>query len=350
MDLYRASEVIDLHVESFSFTRSFGYDLSKRHGVGWNRALLFGQVDFPRLHEARVTGGVWSLTANPLRPASSRGDAFVEQLRDLKQLFEDAPHVTFVRSHREFEAARRRGDHAAFIGVQGANALAPDPDFLDVVGDDLVKICLLHLTSSSIGTTSTFQKWPGGDARLGSPGVDLLRKMNERRILVDLAHIHPVAFSEAARHSDPSQPLVVSHTGVNAVHPHWRNLSDEQIRVVADSGGTIGVIYHAEFLGDGLFSGRVASVARHLKHVVDLVGDEHASLGSDWDGLICTPRDMPTCLELPRLVQALLDLDVPDASIVKILGRNFVRVLRQLDRESVLDQADSRHLASSSHV
>ena len=114
------------------------------------------------------------------------------------------------------------------------------------------------------------------------------------------------------------------------MYPHWRNLDDEQLRAIAATGGTIGIMYHSGFLGDPLLQGRLLSIVRHLEHVIEVVGDDHASLGSDWDGAIITPRDMPTCLELPRLVQAMLDRRWSEPRIQKILGGNFLRCLAAL--------------------
>ena len=68
----------------------------------------------------------------------------------------------------------------------------------------------------------------------------------------------------------------------------------------------------------------------HLAHIVDTVGEDYASLGSDWDGMIVTPRDMPTCMETPRLVQHMLDRGWSDTRIQKVLGGNFLRVVAAL--------------------
>jgi membrane dipeptidase len=89
-------------------------------------------------------------------------------------------------------------------------------------------------------------------------------------------------------------------------------------------------MYHAPFLGDGLFSGRAETVVRHLEHVRDVAGEDAPALGSDWDGAIVTPRDMPTCLELPRLVEAMLRRGWRPESIKKALGGNFLRALREM--------------------
>src|SRR4029079_10276916 len=69
VELYLASDVIDLHIDTFIWNRVFGYDLTKRHGLGLLGARFYSQVDLPRLHEARITGGVWVITTNPLRPS-----------------------------------------------------------------------------------------------------------------------------------------------------------------------------------------------------------------------------------------------------------------------------------------
>ena len=114
------------------------------------------------------------------------------------------------------------------------------------------------------------------------------------------------------------------------MHDHWRNLDDEQVRVIASTGGTIGIMYQSDFLGDPWLGGKAASIVDHMAHVIRVVGDEHVSLGSDWDGSIITPRDMPTCLELPRLVAALQTRGIGERAIQKILGLNFLRVVREV--------------------
>jgi membrane dipeptidase len=114
------------------------------------------------------------------------------------------------------------------------------------------------------------------------------------------------------------------------VHPHWRNIDDEQLRAIADTGGTVGIMYQSTFLGDNWFGGRASRIVDHLEHIVKVVGDDFASLGSDWDGMINPPRDMPTCLELPRLVQLMLERRWSAERIRKILGGNFLRVVEEL--------------------
>ncbi len=103
-----------------------------------------------------------------------------------------------------------------------------------------------------------------------------------------------------------------------------------QIRAVARSGGVVGIMYHAPFLGDRPWAGRVDTIARHIAHVLAVAGEDTPALGSDWDGSIIPPRDMPSCLELPRLVAALLQRGIAERVIQKILGQNFLRVVREV--------------------
>ena len=334
-ELHLASDVIDLHVDSFIWHRIFGYDLLAKHGPGPFPGWFGRQSDLPRLVEAGVTGAIWVITTNPFRSADGRAHAFTRNINTLRRVFDGAPErVTLVRNAAEYRAARREGRHAAFVGIQGGNALDRNADgsALDLIPDDLVlRVTLVHLTNSTLGTTSSpASTLGGGDGSLTRQGRDYVRALNQRKIFVDLAHIHRRGFFDALSVHDRSQPVLVTHTGVSGVTPHWRNLDDEQLRAVADLGGTIGVMYESTFLGEPRGRGTVEAIVRHLAHIVDTVGEDHASLGSDWDGMIVTPPEMATCSELPKLTQAMLRRGWKPERIQKILGGNFLRVVEAL--------------------
>lgn len=330
VDLYLASDVIDLHVDSFIWQRAFGYDLRRRHGHGPFGARYFSQVDFPRIREAQVTGATWVITTNPFRSRRTRPETFVGNLARLRATLASLPDdFAVVRNAAEYRAARAAGRHGAFLGIQGGNALDRDLGCLDLIPDDLVlRITLVHLSSSSLGATSSPAAGRRRDEGLTPLGRDYVRRLAEKRIFLDLAHVNRAGFFDALSVHDKSQPVLVTHTGVSGVHPHWRNLDDEQLRAVAERGGTVGIMYQASFLGRPPVS--CERIVDHLAHVVATVGEDHASLGSDWDGAISPPRDLPTCLELPRLVDRMLRRGWSDARIRKILGGNFLRVVEAL--------------------
>jgi membrane dipeptidase len=329
VELYRASDVVDLHVDSFIWQRTLGYDLTKRHRAPLAGALL-GQVDFPRILEAEISGATWVITTNPMREPADRALALESNLEELCRTFERVPtRFQVVTDARGYDAARAAGKHAAFIGIQGGNAL--DSSLADVArlcDGRVLRITLVHLSSSRIGSTSSPMRLT--DTGLSPFGAQMIELLNERKVLVDLAHISANGFWAAREAHARDVPFVVTHTGVSGVYRHWRNLDDDQIRAVARSGGVVGIMYHAPFLGDRPWAGRVDTIARHIAHVIDVAGEDAPALGSDWDGAIIPPRDMPTCLELPRLVAALSRRGIRDRVIQKILGLNFLRVVRQV--------------------
>jgi membrane dipeptidase len=327
VDLYLASDVIDLHVDSFIWERVFGYDLRRRHGRGPFGARWFSQVDFPRIREAQVTGATWVITTNPFRSRRARPEAFARNLARLRaRLASAGDDFALVRSAAEYRAARAAGRHGAFLGIQGGNALDRDPGCLDLMGDGLIlRVTLVHLSSSSLGATSSPAAGRRRHEKLTPLGRDYVRRLAEKRILLDLAHVNREGFFDALSVHDRSLPVLVTHTGVSGVHRHWRNLDDEQLRAVAGLGGTVGIMYQSSFLGRPPVTHE--RIVDHLAHVVATAGEDHASLGSDWDGAIAPPRDLPTCLELPRLVEAMLRRGWSDGRIRKILGGNFLRVV-----------------------
>jgi len=326
--LHHDAEVLDLHVDSFIWRRMFGYDFRQRHS-SFTRGVMLSHFDLPRGREAGIDGAAWIITTNPLGDARDRELALFENLAELSALLETPEaRARVVRTAAEYRAARAEGLHAAFLGVQGGNALAHSLDAIDRLAPGrILLVTLLHLTSSRLGATSSPL---GGSSGLTSYGKDYVRRLNQHAILVDLAHVSRAGFWDAVDAHAPATPFVVSHTGVAGVFDHWRNLDDAQLRAVARSGGTVGIMYHSEYLGDPLFRGRLETVVRHIEHTLNVAGEDHVSLGSDWDGSIVTPRDMQTCLELPRLTQALLDRKWSEARIRKLLGLNALRVIESL--------------------
>lgn len=335
--LVRESDVIDLHIDSFIWTRIFGYDVQRRHGVGGFDAGFYSQVDLPRLRDGGVTGGIWAITTNPLRGAKGRRKAFSDNLVNLQHQLTARGDVAMVRNLKEYRAAKALGKHAAFVGIQGGNALDEDLSALDDPPKDLIiQITLVHFTTSRIGTTSApLPRWiRPTHFGLTDFGKQYVERLNEKRIFVDLAHIHRDGFWDALDVHDKTQPAIVTHTGIAGVFPHWRNLDDQQIKAIANTGGVVGVMYQASFLGDKAFSGRSLQIIRHMEHVIAVGGEDSVALGSDWDGAIVPPRDLKTCAELPKLVQLMLERGWTHERVRKTLGGNYLRALGGLRGES----------------
>jgi membrane dipeptidase len=329
VELYAHSDVIDLHLDSFIWSRTVGYDIRRTHDSSLMGRWFGGHVDLPRAIHAGVTGATWVITTNPFRTGSGRSAAFRDNLTSLSEQLTGSD-AALVRTHADYVATRAAGRHAAFIGIQGGNAVDDDVSALDAAGPQTVlRVTVLHLTRSSLGLPSV-PRWFGADTGLTPRGKEYIAQLNERRVFVDLAHISPKGFYDALDAHDRSLPALVTHTGVSGVHRHWRNLDDDQLRRIAASGGTVGIMFHGPYLGPwGLFGSSAAVVFRHLEHAVNVAGEDHVSLGSDWDGSIVPPADLQSCSDLPRLVQLMLDHHWSPERIQKVLGRNFLRTLRE---------------------
>jgi len=327
LDLLCASDVIDLHVDSYIWTRVFGYDLTARHNGGVSGGRLFNQFDLPRARQAGFTGAMWSITTYPWRSARGRARALSQNVLKLSAALEASGQVRVVRSYSDYLAARQVGLHAALLTVQGGNAFDADEDVLP--SQRITAITLLHMTDSAVGSTSSPLRLRR-DRGLGPRGAALIARANAARTFVDLAHISPRGFWQAVQQHDKTQPLIVTHTGVSAVHASWRNLDDAQIKQVVDTGGVIGVIFHGLYLSGHLLGGPLSAVVRHIAHVIAVAGEDAVALGSDWDGFIVPPAGLRSCADLPRLVQALLDHGIAERAVHKLLGQNFLKSFQRL--------------------
>ncbi len=327
--LYRSSDVIDLHIDTFIWRRVFGYDLNKRHGTGLLDARFFGQADVPRVLAAGLSGAQWVITTNPLRTRQGKRDTFVANLEALMRVLEASGAIEIATNAAEYRAARARGKHAAFIAVQGGNALEHDLSELEgLAGGKLLRVTLMHFTRSRIGAPALPPRLVFGERGLTSFGADMVRALNAARIFVDLAHISREGFADVIAVHDASQPILITHTGCDGVYPHWRNATDDQLRAVAATGGVIGVMFQGQFLSPRPVMAE--HVVDHLQHIVEVVGEDYAALGSDFDGAIIPPRDLKSVLELPRLVELMLRRGFAERAIRKILGLNFLRALSLL--------------------
>lgn len=341
VELYRSSETFDLHVDSFIWTRVFGYDLLRDNGLGPTGGRVFGQLDVPRGIRSGLATLTWSITTNPFRGARARRAIFFQNMKRIRSLLQRADGVELVRDAGGVRRARAAGKQAALLAIQGADALEEDlADFRLLADSEVVRCTLVGFTNSAFGRASgglprLFQR---GERGLTRHGHDLVDALNDARIAVDLAHASRETFDDAVRAHDRSLPFVVSHAGVHARHPHPRNLTGGQLRLLADFGGVVGIIFKPSLLCAGPAS--AATIAEHIIAVIDAVGDDFVAIGSDWDGVMTPPRDVPTPRFLPRVVQHLLDRGITSDSVAKVLGGNAMRLLEALrpgDRSEAAD-------------
>jgi membrane dipeptidase len=174
---------------------------------------------------------------------------------------------------------------------------------------------LTHLANNELGGSSSPLM---GDRPLTALGQEVLDAMTALGMPVDVAHashrtIRDVAVRREAR-------LFSSHTGVAGAHASWRNLDDDELRLVADRGGVVGIIFATIYLG-----GRdLEAIVRHVEHALDVAGEDAVALGSDFDGMVPMPRGLRDVRDVPKVV-ALLARRRPASVVEKVAWRNWVR-------------------------
>ncbi len=151
-------------------------------------------------------------------------------------------------------------------------------------------------------------------------GRTVVRRMEQLRMIVDLAHASPRAVDDVL--AEAGRPVIVSHTGVRAVCPGPRNLDDDQLRRLAANGALVGIGYWDGAACD--ISPR--SIARSIRHAVAVAGLDGVALGSDWDGATTVAFD---AAHLDELTQALLDDELSEEEIRAVMGENAIRFLLQ---------------------
>lgn len=317
----------------------------------WGRDLLRrgerGHVDIPRLIEGHValqTFASFTKVPRGLNFEVNRGDT--DQVLPLMVL-QRWPYRTWfdMRERALHAAARLRAAEAAsggrfriirtgadlrayaeqrrtnpaqtagLLAIEGAQALNGDVRNVDVLYDAGFRMMSpSHFFDTEFGGSSA------GLNRIGltEAGRAMVRRMEERRMVVDLAHASPQTIEDVL--AVATRPVVVSHTGVEGTCAGPRNLTDRQLQRVAATGGVIGIAYF-----DTAVCGVDANaIARAIRRAADVAGADHVALGSDFDGAVNTPFDTTG---LAVLVDALFAQRFTDAEIRQILGGNALRVL-----------------------
>ncbi|PRY77303.1 microsomal dipeptidase-like Zn-dependent dipeptidase [Yoonia maritima] len=320
----------------------------------WQRSLLNranrGQVDLPRLIEGNAT--LQMFTAVTKSPAGQNyhensADAFdnitplaVGQLwppRTWNSLLERALYqakrlhsyadasdgrLRVIKTRADLEqllADRANGQQVVggLLGIEGSHPLEGDIanlDKIEAAGHRM--IALQHFFDNELGGSLHGT----GDHGLTDFGRQVVSEVAARNLILDLAHSSPQVARDVLAMTDI--PLVVSHTGIHSVCPVKRNFTDDLMQDIAATGGVIAIGYWADVTCDD----SPAGIAATIKAAVELLGDDHVSLGSDFDGSVATSFDAS---ELAALTQALLDTGLSDETIGKVMGGNMVRVLRE---------------------
>jgi membrane dipeptidase len=163
-------------------------------------------------------------------------------------------------------------------------------------------------------------------------GREAVAGLNRLGIVVDLAHANDAAFYEAVALS--KSPVEFSHGAVFGLSPHWRALTDDQLKALAANGGVIGIATYPDFMDQNPEKRTLQRFVDHIEYVCEKVGDDYVGFGADYDGMGPVTPIVPSYAETPRVTQLMLDRGFSEQTILKFWGGNFLRVMRQAAKKS----------------
>jgi membrane dipeptidase len=292
------------------------------------------------------------------------------------QLEKNKEKIEICSSASEFEKIRNSAKIAAFIGIENGMAIENDLGKLDYFYNKGVRyMTLSHFKTHDWCSSSSDER--SDKFGLTDFGLEVVLKMNELGMIVDVSHISIKAFYDVIETSN--KPIIASHSNAYAICPHDRNLSDDQLKAIANNGGVIGINFASHFLStqfskeltsylsnsqqakDEMYNFFLATdetemdkeegyfaltnkirnqfknvypdlsiIADHIDYITNLIGFDHIALGSDYDGLLDPPNGVEDCSKLPNLTAELLRRGYSHENIKKILGLNFLRVFKEI--------------------
>jgi membrane dipeptidase len=317
-----------------------------------------GHIDLPRAREGGLAGGIFAIYLPPPKSSEESDPLFgftandngysIEMHRPLDAKYareltdsildftddmerKSGGQIKIIRSYRDLLNCLENNIMGIVLHIEGAEAIDKDLSNLREYYDRGIRSLGLVWSRPNVfgsGVPFRFPHSPDTGPGLTEHGKDLVKECNRLGIMIDLAHINEKGFRDTARLS--TAPLVVTHSNVFTLCQSTRNLTNDQIDTVGDSGGVIGINFIAENINpDGKPDANttLTRIADHIDYVANRIGIDHVALGSDFDG-----AEMPDAIKdvtrLPALINTLKNRGYDNESLQKIAFRNWLRVLK----------------------
>lgn len=334
-DLHRDAIVIDSHNDTavalirrgnVGLAGESGADRRDRAGaVAYLRQYLSPQGDtqlqltLPRLRAGGIDAAYFAVDTT-----RAWGNHLVYALDAIgylkREVEEHADDVVITRCAADIEAARAAGRVAVVLAVENTAALQRSLFTVDALYE--LGVRTMTLTHSARTDVADGCEVAGGGGLTGF-GRDVVRRMNELGMLIDISHINERGFWDVLECS--TAPVVASHSCCRALCDHPRNLTDEQLRALGSAGGVVGVTFVRHFIDPEMPT--LNRLIDHLAHAVDHAGRGAVGLGSDFDG---GGDVVPHGGHYLEVTEAMLASGFPEDTARAILGANHLRLLRQV--------------------
>jgi membrane dipeptidase len=300
-----------------------------------------GHVDLAKARTGGLAGGIFAI----FTPTPGEDDDHVELASPIGQdvaapdatraagrllALERDGHVRVARARGDLDAARGDGVLAAVMHLEGAEAIDPGLEALELwhaAGLRSLGPVWSRPNAFAHGVPFAFPRSPDTGPGLTDAGTALVHRCADLGIAVDLSHLNEAGFWDVARLG--AAPLVASHSGAHALCPASRNLTDSQLDAIGESGGLVGIVFATAFLRPDFADDPdtpLRLIVEHARYVADRIGVEHVALGSDFDGATI-PSELGDVAGLPGLLSAFATAGFADADIAAIAWGNWRRVL-----------------------
>jgi membrane dipeptidase len=247
--------------------------------------------------------------------------------------------VRVVRTASEVRQAAANDELALMYAVEGGHVLGGNEENVDRLAQLGVRyLTLVHFIHSRIGGAAAVPF--GGGRRLSSFGRRVVRRLYQNRIVADLSHTTEPSFWDAIEES--AGPVIASHSGAREFALRDRNLTSDQAKAIAKTGGIIGVIFCPFYLRSWRIRGTLDDLIRNISYFSEIVGPQHVSMGSDLDGGLWPPTEIRDIRDIELLTEALQKSGFSLTDIDNIMGENLVRMYERVDALPLNQDASQR--------
>ena len=330
LELHSKSLVVDTHCDTLKcffpiFTRSRDSMWDDRSQQGLGIRSISGHLDIPRLKEGGVNCQVFAISSerkrfpsHPLRTALEMIERFNREVELNDEVF--VP----VTQYLEIIDAKKNGKVAAMLSIEGADVLEGKIDIIGIFHKLGVRmIGLVHSLRNQIADGVTDRRTRGG---LTEFGVQVVEELERKGIIIDVSHLNDEGFWDVINLTN--KPIIASHSNSRTICDHPRNLTDDQIKAIAEVGGVIGVNFAPSFINPTLAT--VHGLVDHIDYIVNLVGPDHIGLGSDFDGIHNTPIGLEDVTKISNITLELIKKQYSVEDIKKILGYNHLKLIKKI--------------------
>lgn len=371
MQVHRKATMVDTHNDVLSSAVLSGKDISKR--------LQTGHSDFERWREGGVNVQFFSVWTD--KKARNKEGFYAdanEEIDSLERLvLRNHQKLALALKYKDIGRGIRQNKLVALIGVEGGHMIENDLGKLEALARRGMRYLTLTWNNSTSWATSAMDETSSDPAALAGRqkgltdfGKEVVSKLNELGVMVDLSHTGEQTFYDAL--AVTKKPVILSHSSVWAICPVFRNVKDDQIKAVARNRGVICINFYSGFIsaaydkrssrlngaagkqiqdsllrvhqGDSAAMRKawqvyydaamdevrptVSDLVNHIDYIVKLVGDDYVGIGADYDGVSSVPKGLEDVSSYPAITEELMRRGYSNRSIRKILGKNVLRVLK----------------------